>query len=90
MGGVSNRLCGKSALIKTTLTFLVCADDDRSHVTATAELYLGLEKQGVSSEMHIYARGGHGFGITDVHAPFSTWDQRLLEWMFDRKILVNR
>lgn len=68
-------------------TFLVCADDDRSHVTATVELYLGLEKQGVSSEMHIYATGGHGFGIRDMHAPVSTWDQRLLEWMKDKKLL---
>ena len=42
-------------------TFLVCADDDRSHVVTTVNLYLDLEKQGVSSEMHIYASRGHGF-----------------------------
>jgi acetyl esterase/lipase len=71
-------------------TFLVCADDDRSHVTATVELYSGLEKQGVSSEMHIYASGGHGFGIRDVHAPVSTWDERLLEWMVDKKLLAKQ
>ena len=62
-------------------TFLVCADDDRSHVTATVELYSGLQKQHVPAEMHIYATGGHGFGIRDVHAPVSTWNQRFLEWM---------
>lgn len=70
-------------------TFLVCADDDRSHVTATVELYLGLEKQHVPAEMHIYASGGHGFALRDVHAPVSTWDNRLLEWMHDQKILTG-
>ena len=43
--------------------FLTCADDDPSHVVTTAQLYLDLQKQGISSEMHIYASGGHGFGI---------------------------
>jgi acetyl esterase/lipase len=71
-------------------TFLVCADDDRSHVTATVELYSGLEKQSVSSEMHIYASGGHGFGLRDVHAPVATWDERLLEWMADKQLLKAR
>lgn len=68
-------------------TFLVCADDDRSHVTATVELYLGLEKQGVSTEMHIYASGGHGFGMRDVHLPVTTWTERLSEWMKDKKLV---
>ena len=68
-------------------TFLVCADDDRSHVVTTANLYLDLEKQGVSSEMHIYAAGGHGFGIRESHLPVATWPDRLKEWMLDRKLL---
>lgn len=69
-------------------TFLVCADNDRSHVTATVELYLGLEKQQVPAEMHIYATGGHGFALRDVHAPVSTWNARLLDWMKDQKLLT--
>lgn len=50
-------------------TFLVCADDDRSHVVTTVNLYLDLQKQGVSSEMHIYAAGAHGFGMRPLKAP---------------------
>ena len=68
-------------------TFLVCADDDRSHVVTTANLYLDLEAQGVSSEMHIYAAGGHGFGIRESHLPVASWPDRLKEWMLDRKLL---
>jgi acetyl esterase/lipase len=67
-------------------TFLVCADDDRSHVVTTVNLYLDLEKQGVSSEMHIYAAGGHGFGMKPKQLPVDSWPDRLREWFADRKI----
>ncbi len=68
-------------------TFLVCTDDDRSHVVTTVNLYLDLEKQSVPSEMHIYATGGHGFGLRDTSHPVRTWPDRLKEWMADRKLL---
>ncbi len=64
--------------------FLVCADNDRSHVRVTAEFYLALENEGVPAEMHIYATGGHGFGMRDKHAPVSNWNDRLLDWMKER------
>ncbi len=67
--------------------FLVCANDDPSHVVTTVNLYLDLQKQGISSEMHIYSSGGHGFGIRESHKPSATWDDRMLEWMKDRKLL---
>jgi acetyl esterase/lipase len=71
-------------------TFLVCADDDRSHVVTTVNLYLDLQKQGVSSEMHIYASGGHGFGMRANKLPEATWPDRLKEWMYDKKLLTQQ
>ena len=67
-------------------TFLVCADDDRSHVVTTVNLYLDLEKQHVPAEMHIYGSGGHGFGLRSK-LPVGNWPDRLLDWMRDRKLL---
>ncbi len=67
--------------------FLVCADNDPSHVVATVNLYLALQKQGVSSEMHIYASGGHGFGMRPSQLPVATWPDRLNDWMLERKLL---
>jgi acetyl esterase/lipase len=68
-------------------TFLVCADNDRSHVVTTVNLYLDLEKQGVSSEMHIYAAGGHGFGMKASNLPVASWPDRLKDWMLERKLV---
>jgi len=67
-------------------TFLVCADDDRSHVVTTVDLYLDLEKQQVPAELHIYGSGGHGFGLRSK-LPVGNWPDRLLDWMRDRKLL---
>jgi acetyl esterase/lipase len=68
-------------------TFLVCADDDRAHVVTTAKLYLDLERQGVSSELHIYSAGGHGFGMRPSKLPVATWPDRLRDWMLTRNLL---
>ena len=69
--------------------FLVCADDDRSHVEATVRFYLELEAQHIPSEMHIYAYGGHGFALRPTQKPGSPvmgWPERLKEWMAERGI----
>jgi acetyl esterase/lipase len=68
----------------TPPSFLVVADDDRSPAERSAAFYLALKKAGVSSELHVYARGGHGFGMRDNHQPVSSWPTRLEEWMIDR------
>lgn len=62
-------------------TFIVCADDDRSHIPSTLELYEGLHAQKVPVELHIYSKGGHGFGLRDLGEPVSGWKDRLLAWM---------
>jgi endo-1,4-beta-xylanase len=69
-------------------TFLVCADDDPSHVVTTVNFYLDLQKQGISSEMHIYDSGKHGFGLrAPATQPVSTWTDRLKDWLTERKLL---
>jgi acetyl esterase/lipase len=68
-------------------TFLVCADNDPSHVVTTVNLYLELQKQGVPAEMHIYGSGKHGFGMRPSSLPVATWPDRLKDWTIDRKIL---
>jgi acetyl esterase/lipase len=68
--------------------FMVCADDDRSHVEPTVKFYLELEAKHIPAEMHIYAYGGHGFALhpTKKPAPVMTWPDRLKEWLADRGI----
>lgn len=71
----------------TPPAFFVHADDDRLSAERSISLYLALKKAGVPCEVHIYARGGHGFGIRKGDAPVAHWPDRLEEWMRDRGLL---
>lgn len=69
--------------------FMVCADDDRSHVEATAKFYLELEANRISTEMHIYAYGEHGFALRPTKkpgAPVESWPDRLKDWLAERNL----
>jgi endo-1,4-beta-xylanase len=69
--------------------FLVCTDDDPSHVTATVKFYLELQANHIPSEMHIYSYGEHGFALRPTKqpgAPVETWTTRLKDWMAFRGI----
>ena len=71
----------------TPPTFMLCADNDKGPSTAIPALYLALKKAGVPAELHVYASGGHGFGLRP-HDPrpnviYSTWALRLQDWMAD-------
>jgi len=68
--------------------FMLCADDDRSHVEPTVKFYLELEGNRIPTEMHIYAYGGHGFGLrpTQKPAPVMFWPDRLTDWLAERGI----
>jgi acetyl esterase/lipase len=68
--------------------FMVCADDDRSHVEPTVKFYLELEANHIPAEMHIYSAGGHGFALrpTPKPLPVNSWPDRLKEWLLERGI----
>jgi len=68
--------------------FMVCADDDRSHVEPTVKFYLELEANHIPAEMHIYAYGGHGFALhpTPKPGPVTGWPDRLKEWLAAQSI----
>ncbi|MCU0248431.1 MAG: alpha/beta hydrolase [Bryobacter sp.] len=63
--------------------FLVHATDDRTVnvVDSTMRLFTAWKNAGVPVEMHVYAQGGHGFGMTSQNKPVDTWTARLAEWM---------
>lgn len=73
--------------IKVTRTapplFLVHAHDDKGHSTSagSALLYLEYKRLDLPAELHIYAQGGHGFGLKPLGLPAADWLQRVVEWM---------
>jgi gluconolactonase len=71
----------------TPPTFLAVAHDDFL-VEDTVNSYLALKKAGVPAELHVYAAGGHGFGLRASNPPpANDWTARLEAWMKYRKLL---
>jgi acetyl esterase/lipase len=69
--------------------FMVCANDDPSHVVPTVKFYLELEAHHIPAEMHIYDYGGHGFALHPTKMPGSpveSWPARLVDWLAARGI----
>jgi acetyl esterase/lipase len=65
----------------TPPTFLVQAEDDPVHVENSTVYFLELKKAGVPAEMHLYAQGGHGYGLRRTELPVTTWPQTAEVWM---------
>jgi endo-1,4-beta-xylanase len=74
----------------TPPAFMLCANDDAGPSIAIPALAQALKKAGVPVEIHIYNRGGHGFGIRPRPLPISSWPVRLQEWMEDSGILPRK
>lgn len=71
----------------TPPTFIAQAGDDRVGAENSVLLYLALKRAGVPAELHIYATGGHGFGLRPSKNPVSQWPKRCEEWLRSQKLL---
>jgi acetyl esterase/lipase len=66
----------------TPATFLLQAEDDKvDGVNQAVTYYLALEKAKVPVEMHLYAEGGHGFGLRHTKLPISEWPVLVERWL---------
>ncbi len=72
---------------ETPQTFFAHASDDRISSENSIAMYLALKNAKVPAELHIYASGGHGFGLRPSDHPASTWPQRCEQWLRSRGIL---
>jgi putative heme-binding domain-containing protein len=68
---------------ETPPTFLAVADDDKRCAAVCVNYYQELKKAGVPGELHIYGRGGHGFGMNDRPMPVTSWTARMRDWLAD-------
>ncbi len=73
----------------TPPVFFAHAGDDRISAENSVRMYLALLRAKVPSELHVYAGGGHGFGLRASENPCSTWPQRCQQWMKSRGLLAR-
>jgi acetyl esterase/lipase len=66
---------------KTPPSFIVQTEDDPVHVENSTVYYLALKNAGVPVEMHLYAQGGHGYGLRRTEMPVTAWPLSVETWL---------
>jgi len=72
---------------QTPPTFIVQAEDDPVHVENSTAYFLALKNAKVPAELHIYANGGHGYGLRRTDLPITAWPKLVETWLQTIKVL---
>jgi acetyl esterase/lipase len=68
-------------------SFILQTEDDPVHVENSTQYFLLLKKAKVPAELHIYAEGGHGYGLRRTALPVTGWPALVETWL--RTIKIN-
>jgi acetyl esterase/lipase len=72
---------------QTPPSFIVQAEDDPVHVENSTVYFLALKNAKVPAELHLYAQGGHGYGLRRTTQPVTAWPQLVETWLRTIQIL---
>jgi acetyl esterase/lipase len=92
-GGIVDKETGKlspqfQVTRQTPPMFFAVAGDDLSAADNSIKLYQAERAVGLPAELHVYARGGHGFGLrAAAESGAATWPKACQIWLRDIGIL---
>jgi acetyl esterase/lipase len=69
--------------------FVHAADDPVTPLSSTA-LFTALKLQNVPAELHIYATGGHGYGLRPTASPVTQWPGQAEAWLREMGFVGDR
>jgi acetyl esterase/lipase len=71
----------------TPPSFIVQAEDDPVHVENATVYFLALKNAKIPAELHIYAQGGHGYGLRRTALPVTAWPGLVETWLRTMQVL---
>jgi acetyl esterase/lipase len=75
----------------TPPTFLLQNEDDHvDNVDDALAYYIALKNAGVPVEMHLYAQGGHAFGLRRTNLPVTAWPRLVETWLGTIGMIADR
>ena len=75
---------------QTPPSFIVQAEDDTVHVENSTVYFMALKNAKVPAELHIYAQGGHGYGLRRTELPITAWPKLAETWLHTIHVLGAR
>jgi acetyl esterase/lipase len=67
--------------------FILTTADDTLSEASSVRLYDAWRSAGRQAELHIFEKGGHGFGMAHKGLPVDRWTQRLGDWLAQRRFI---
>jgi acetyl esterase/lipase len=68
---------------ETPPMFFAMAQDDHVNSLNCTALYAALTQAMVPAELHLFTRGGHGYGLRATCTPVTQWPNRAVRWLRD-------
>jgi acetyl esterase/lipase len=72
---------------QTTAAFVIQTQDDKHYFPSSLGYEAALQQIGVPCELHIFAKGGHGYGLRPSKNPVSAWPRLCENWMQHSEII---
>ena len=66
---------------QTPPMFLSVCDDDGVGSMGSVHLYIKMKETGIPCELHVFAKGGHGYGMRSDKGPAAEWNILCGKWM---------
>lgn len=70
--------------------FLAVTQDDKMRGAHAALLFAELTRHKVKAEVHVYVKGGHGYGMRKTDRPVSIWPKLAGDWLKEAGWLAPR
>lgn len=71
---------------ETPPTMIIQTEDDKPYINSALFYYYALKEAGVPVTMHLYSKGGHGYGLRNTQAAVNKWTDRAEDWLHDLDI----
>ncbi len=70
---------------------LICASDDSlGFAPGSIELYNSWSREELNVALHMYSKGGHGFGMKKQGLPSDNWIERFYDWSVAEEITIPK
>lgn len=67
--------------VKTPIFIVAASNDENGFASHSVQIYSKWLEAKQPAELHLYEKGGHGFGMTKKNLPVDTWIERFDDWL---------
>ena len=89
-GAIYTPWSGEAVPVNAPPLFILVAGDDGLTSNGSLQMYSAWKSAGKSAELHIYSKGGHGFGMQKRNLPADSWIDRFGDWMESQGLMTRR